>query len=114
MGCYNTVVVKAPLAEVWKTVRDFHDLSWAKGVVEAVEVVGEKSSDQTGARRVLNGVFHETLLALDDAENSFQYQITEGPGPLELGKVSGYIGSVRLHPVTADNSTFVEWKSRWD
>ena len=114
MGCYNTAVVKAPLDQVWQAMRDFHDLSWAKGVVEAVEVVGEASADQVGAKRILNGVFHETLMALDDEDHSFEYEITEGPGPLGKGKVSGYIGSVRLLPITSENATFVEWSSSWD
>lgn len=37
MGCGNTAVVKAPLDQVWKAIRDFHDLSWAKGVWEEVD-----------------------------------------------------------------------------
>jgi len=114
MGCYNTAVVKAPLDQVWKTIRNFHDLSWAKGVVEDVQVVGDKAADEVGAKRILNGVFHETLLDLSDSDYSFQYEITEGPGPLEKGKFSGYIGSVRAYAVTVDNTTFVEWSSQWE
>jgi hypothetical protein len=114
MGCYNTIVVKAPVDQVWKTIRNFHDLSWAEGVVEDTQVVGDEGPDQVGARRILNGVFQETLMALDDTDKSFQYQITEGPGPLEKGKVTGYIGSVRVFPVTSNDTTFVEWTSRWE
>ena len=113
MGCFNTTVVKAPRAEVWKLLRNFHDLSWASGVIESLEVVGDASADQIGAKRILNGVFHETLLALDDVDHTFQYQITDGPGPVSKEKVQGYIGQVRVFPVTADDTTYVEWTSRW-
>lgn len=114
MGCYNTTVVKAPLGEVWKRLRDFHDLSWAEGVIESNEIIGEFPGYQGGAKRVLNGVFHETLLDLDDEKHSFRYQITDGPGPLSREKVKGYIGQVRVSPVTDEGFTFVEWTSHWE
>jgi hypothetical protein len=75
MGCYNTCVVPASVEHVWDALRDFHNLSWAKGVVEKVAVVGECASDQIGAKRVINDVFHETLLALDDEARSLKYSI---------------------------------------
>ena len=56
----------------------------------------------------------ETLLELNDAEHHFKYQITDGPGPLEKDKTQGYIGAVRVSPVTDEDSTFVEWTSSWD
>ena len=114
MGCYNTTVVKAPLDQVWKALRDFHDLSWAVGVIENTEIVGEVPADQVGAKRVLNGAFHETLLSLDDERYSLQYQITDGPGPLSKEKVQSYIGQVRISPVTDEDFTFVEWTSTWE
>ncbi len=112
--CYNTLIVNAPIDKVWKTVRDFHDLSWAKGVAEKVEVVGEQKGDQIGAKRVLNDAFHETLLELSDLTHTVQYRIDDGPGPLSQDSVKNYIGTLRLYPVTSDNATFAEWSSRYD
>lgn len=112
--CYNSILVKAPAEKVWAKVRNFHDMSWATGVVEKTEVVGDVKGDQVGARRVLNDVFHETVTALDDGARTLSYQITDGPGPLAKDAVKNYIGTIRILPVTADGSTFVEWTSAYE
>ena len=113
MGCYNSTVVSAPAEEVWQAFRDFHDLSWAAGVVTSVEAVGSISGDSVGAKRVLNGAFHETLIALDDESRTLEYSIDDGPEAVSKDNVQGYVGKVRVLPVTADGSTFVEWTSSW-
>ena len=112
--CYNTVIVNAPVEKVWAALRNFHDLSWAKGVIEKLDVVGDLKGDQVGAKRVLNGAFHETLQGLDDLKRTFQYTIDDGPGPVAKDAVRNYVGTVRVSPVTANNTTFVEWASRYD
>lgn len=114
MGCYNSCVVNAPVDRVWSALRNFHDLSWARGVVQKVERIGEAGGDQIGARRVLNGVFHETLLALNDADRELKYSIDDGPGPVSKDSVSGYRGRARVMPVTDLNGAFVEWSSSWE
>lgn len=65
MGCYNSAVVNAPAEKVWETIKNFHDLSWCKNVVQKVAVVGSKKGNEIGAKRVLNDAFHETLLSID-------------------------------------------------
>ncbi|NRA34102.1 MAG: hypothetical protein HRU17_12250 [Polyangiaceae bacterium] len=60
MGCYNSAVINAPIETVWTKIRYFRELSWAAGVIESTEVIGDKSGDQIGAQRKLNGVFAET------------------------------------------------------
>lgn len=112
--CYNTVVVKAPHKTVWETIRNFHDLSWASGVVTKTDVVGDLKGNQIGAKRILNGVFHETLLSLDDKEHTFSYSIDDGPGPVAKNAVKDYIGSVHVLPITESKTTFVEWQSTYD
>lgn len=112
MGCYNSKIVDAPVDKVWETIRDFHQLGWAKPVIETLEVVGDLKGDQLGAGRKLNGVFNETLRALDDRAKVIKYSIDQGPGPLE--KTKGYVGEVRLLPVTDSGKTFVEWTSSWE
>ena len=114
MGCYNSIVVDAPVDRVWAALRNFHDLSWSKQVVETVDVVGEQKGDQIGAQRVLNGVFHETLLGLNDVDHSIRYSIDDGPDKVSKDNVSGYVGTVKVTPVTDNNTTYVEWTSSWE
>ena len=113
MGCYNSCVVNAPVDEVWAAVSNFHDLSWATGVVESCEKVGDKAADQIGARRILNGVFKETLHSIDEHNHTFSYSIDDGPDAISKDKVSGYLGTVRVSAVTDGNASFVEWNSQW-
>ena len=112
--CYTTITVNAPIEQVWSAIADFRDLSWAKGVIESGEKVGDKMGDQIGARRILNGAFHETLQAVNGLAHSFAYTIDDGPGAVGRDVVRNYVGSVKLLPVTSDNSTFVEWATRYD
>ncbi len=37
-----------------------------------------------------------------------------GPGPLQAGKVNGYLGTVQVFEVTADGTSFVLWTSSWE
>ena len=114
MACCNSIVVDAPREAVWKILRNFHDLSWATGVVESCEPVGDLGPTTPGAKRILNGVFHETLVGLDDAECSVSYTIDDGAGtPVASDKVSGYVGQIQAFPLTSTGGTFVLWTSRW-
>lgn len=114
MSCYNSTVVPAPVDKVWGKLRDFHDMSWARGVVESCETVGSVPGTQIGARRVLNKAFHETLRGLDDARRVIRYSIDDGPAALAKGRVTNYIGEVSAFPITDTNNTFVLWTSSWD
>jgi hypothetical protein len=113
MGCYNSTVVPAPVNEVWALLRNFHDMSWAAGVVAKTEPVGSAAGDEIGAKRILNGAFHETLRVLDDENCTIEYSIDDGPDAVSKENVQGYIGKVRVIPVTDDGATFVEWSSSW-
>lgn len=112
--CYNSAVINAPCDKVWKTIRNFHDLTWAPGVVTKVAAVGDLKGDQIGAKRVLNDAFHETLLSLDDHERTITYSIDDGPGPVSKNSVRNYLGRVRVLPITENNATFIEWQSSYD
>jgi hypothetical protein len=112
VGCYNSAIIQAPVKEVWAALRKFHDLSWSANVVTDVKTEG--NPEQIGAKRVLNGVFCETLLALDDVERKMRYSIDDGPDAVSKDNVSGYIGQIKVFPNTDDNSTFVLWTSRWE
>ncbi len=112
--CYNSAVIDAPSDEVWQTIRDFHALEWASGVITDIEVVGERGGGEIGAQRVLNGAFHETLQSLDDEARTFTYSIDDGPGPVASDAVSNYVGRVRVFPITDSNRTFIEWESTYE
>ena len=112
--CYNSIVVNAPAEKVWAAVRNFHDMSWASGVIEKVEAVGNKRPSEVGAKRVLNGVFHETLASVNDTERVLSYTIDDGPGPVASDVVDRYVGTVRVFPVTATGQSFVLWTSAYN
>jgi hypothetical protein len=114
MSCYNSTVVNASEEQTWELLSNFHDFSWCPEVVVSVEKVGDLGSHEIGARRILNGVFHETLVAIDTEARTLQYSIDDGPEAVSKDNVQGYIGEVRLFPVTDSSSTFVLWTSRWD
>jgi hypothetical protein len=72
------------------------------------------SGSSTGPSTKRCAPFHETLRTLDDEERTFSYSIDDGPDAVSKDNVQGYIGEVRVFPVTDDNSTFVLWASGWD
>ena len=110
--CYNTIEIKAPVNKVWDTIRDFHDVSWAPDVVPSVGKVGDKNGNEIGAKRILNGVFHETLTELDPEGFSFAYSIDDGPGPVAKDAVSNYTGRVKV--TASDAGCMVEWSSTFE
>lgn len=111
---YQTTIINATVEKVWERIRGFHDLSWAPNVVTSCQQVGKKQGDQIGAKRILNGMFHETLIAISELERSFKYSIDDGPPPVSKNDVHNYFGSVRLLPVTENDTCFIEWSSVWE
>ena len=109
---YQSTAVNAPVDQVWSAIRNFHDMSWASGVITQCVPVGDLSGDQVGAKRVLNEAIHETLRDLSDADHSIHYSIDDGPSPLNA--VEAYIGLVRVSPITDTDTSFVEWSSTWN
>jgi len=112
--CHNSLVVKRPIADVWSAIRDFHDFSWAPSLITSCVAVGEAKGDQLGAKRILNGAFHETLLGLDDMRYTMTYSIDDGPGPVANDSISNYVGLVQLFRITNDDSTLVQWISSYE
>ena len=107
--CYQKIEIKAPINQVWGTISDFHDLSWAPNVVTSVAKIGDKNGNEIGAGRILNGVFYETLTALDPRNFTFSYSIDDGPGPVASDAVNDYIGTVKL--TVSGSGCLVEWSS---
>ncbi len=111
-NCYNKVEIGAPINKVWELVKDFHDMSWAPGVITSLEVVGDKKGNEVGAKRILNEAFHETLAKLDQDNYTFSYSIDDGPGPVAEDAVKNYIGVVKLSETS--NGTSMEWNSSFE
>ncbi|MDX1757811.1 MAG: SRPBCC family protein [Marinobacter sp.] len=109
--CYNTIDIDAPVDVVWNRLRNFHDMSWAEGVITDVKAVGDKGGLDIGAKRILNDAFHETLVTMDPAHYTFSYSIDDGPGPVAKDAVERYIGTVKLSP--SGEGTRVEWSSEF-
>lgn len=110
---HQTIEIEASPDKVWETIRDFHDLSWAPNVITSVDSVGEKSGDEVGASRVLNGVFQETLLTLEEETRTFTYSIDDGPSPVSKDDVKNYVGRVTVQQADEGDGTLVEWSSSW-
>ncbi|GMR13155.1 MAG: hypothetical protein BMS9Abin29_1356 [Gemmatimonadota bacterium] len=111
---YQSIMIQASPERVWSALRDFHDLNWAPNVITGVEIVGDAACDEPGARRVLNGVFHETLRQLNDEDRTFSYSIDDGPSPISKDDVKNYVGRVSVQAGDGEGTTFVEWSSSWE
>lgn len=112
--CYQSIVVKAPIEQVWDSLKNFHDMSWANNIIQSCTAVGSLNGTEVGAKRVLNDAFHETTLECNADDYRIRYSIDDGPSPVSPGEVQNYIGQIQLKPVTLSGSTFVEWSSRWE
>jgi hypothetical protein len=109
--CYNSTVVNAPIDRVWHVLRNFHDMSWAEGVITSCEAVGDVPGDQAGAKRILNSSFRETLHRMEDNKCSLGYSIDDGPEPVSSESLTSYRASIQCRPVTDSDGTFVQWES---
>ena len=104
--------ISAPIADVWAKFTKFHDLSGAPTVITNLEPAGDVAGSKIGAKRILNGAFHETLAEVDNDNHMLKYSIDDGPSPVSKGEVSNYFGIIQLSP--SDDGTLVEWSSSWD
>ncbi|MGV8985856.1 MAG: SRPBCC family protein [Cypionkella sp.] len=105
---YVSTIIPAPVADVWRVVRDFNALpDWTPFVADS-RIESGMASDQIGCIRNFHlkdgGLIRERLLALSDYDLSCTYAILESP----MG-VTDYIATMSLTPVTETNATFAEW-----
>jgi len=110
--CYNKIEISAPVVTVWQTISNFHDMSWAEGVITSLVKVGDIGGNEIGAKRFLNDAIQETLVSLDSDNYSFSYSIDDGPGPIAKSAVDDYLGVVKLSASTM--GTLVEWSSSFN
>ena len=95
---------------MWKSLRNFHDLSCAPNVITTVEVVGDTGVTRL-TPRVLNGAFHETLVEISEIDHTVKYSIDDSPSPSRRPMSKNYIGAIQVRPVTEDGGAFVAWSS---
>ncbi len=107
-------VINASIDDVWAKFSDFHDLSWASGIITTVITVGDVGGGEVGAKRFLNDAFHETLLEIDNDKKTMKYSVDDGPSPLSKDEVSNYQGLVKLSSDAESGGTLVEWSSSWE
>lgn len=107
--CYNKIEIESSIDAVWNTINNFHDMSWAEGVIESVDIEGDKNGYEVGAKRVLNHAIHETLTSIDPSHYNFTYSIDDGPGPVAKNAIDNYISEVKLSET--NTGTLVEWSS---
>lgn len=110
---YISVVVDAPVGQVWPVVRDFNGLAtWTPFVAES-HITEGRSAAEIGCVRDLHlkdgALIRERLLCLSDADRTQVYTILESP----LG-VSNYVATLKLTPVTDGERTFAEWSAEFE
>ncbi len=110
----QSIVIDAPVADVWNRFSDFHDFSWAPNVMTQVDKVGSIDGGSPGAKRILNNAFHETRIEINNDEYSLKYSIDDGPSPVSKEEVDNYVGVVQLSRAEDGSGTLVEWSSSWD
>lgn len=110
---HQSIMVNAPIDAVWEKLNNFHEAPWASAILTSIEKVGEKNGQEIGAKRILNGVFHETLTRLDTGNYRVEYSIDDGPSPVSKEEVSNYMGVIQLDPAPHGDATQVVWTSSW-
>jgi ligand-binding SRPBCC domain-containing protein len=98
---FRSVVLDAPVEEVWAAVRAFDGVVvWNPGVATARMETGSPTA--VGSVRhldIVDGtVFRETLLAHSDIEHFYTYDILESPLPCW-----NYVSTHRFVPITDGN-----------
>jgi hypothetical protein len=106
----SVLPISADLA--WEYLRDFGNIAeWHPGI--ATGEMEEGAGDRVGSVRRLTGpggeVFRERLVALDDGERLYTYDMIEGPFPIR-----SYRATLRLAPVTDSGLAFADWHAFFD
>lgn len=112
MKVLRSMVLDAPVADVWAAVRAFDAVvDWNPGVVAARMESGTPTA--VGSVRRLDiadgTVFRETLLAHSDLERFYAYDIVEGPLPCR-----SYMSIHRFIPITEGDRTLGIWQGEFD
>ncbi len=112
MKVFRSVVIDAPIARVWTTVRRFDGVeNWNPGVTAAHMESGAATA--VGSIRRLDiadgTVYRETLLAHSDLEHFYSYDILESPLPCR-----NYLSIHRFIAITDGDKTLGIWQGAFD
>lgn len=112
MKVSRSVVIEAPIKQVWAAVRDFDGVvNWNPGVTAARMESGNPTT--VGSIRhldIVDGtVFRETLRAHSDIDHLYAYDIVEGPLPC-----TSYLSFHRFVEITDGDMTLGIWSGEFD
>ncbi len=112
---YASAIIKAPVQAVWSVIRDFNSLPvWHPAIADSAIEDGLEA-DVVGCVRAFHlkdgKLVREKLLALDDQHYTFTYNFMPDAPAFP---VKNYVATVRLYPVTKDDSCFCEWEATFD
>jgi len=110
---FRSTVIDAPLADVWRLLRDFNGHHAWHPAISHSHIEDGKSADQIGAIRCFTlsdgGTVRERLLSLSDEDHSFTYEIVDCDLP-----ISSYRARLELKPVTDSHQTYWMWSSSFE
>ena len=111
MQVMRSVIIEAPIDQVWAAVRNFDGVvDWNPGVSAARMETGSPTA--VGSIRHLDivdgSIFRETLLAHSDIDRLYAYDIVEGPLPC-----SKYVSVHRFLPITDGDMTLGIWSGEF-
>ena len=104
-------VLRAPVAAVWAEMRDFAGMAgWHPDISDMHMLDGARSDQVAGVRefRFGEGLLHEQLTYLSDAEHAFRYKINLSSEPW-----LNYHAGARLYPISASGHCFATWTADW-
>lgn len=112
---YASAIINAPVQAVWSVIRDFNSLPvWHPAIADS-KIEDGLDGDVVGCVRAFHlqdgTLVREKLLMLDDQNYAFSYNFMPDAPAFP---VKNYVASIRLHPVTKDDTTFCEWEANFD
>jgi len=116
-----SVIVDAPLEEVWKTCRAWGRQPWMPllpdGTAFDVKVLDDYKETEVGAVRCSKfggrAQIFEKLVSLDDEKHTMSWQCVsheQTVSPFEEASFLNFVTTLTLAGVTMGNKTFAEWK----
>lgn len=110
---YASAVIPAPADQVWQVVRDFDGVPhWHPGIAESTMADGAHSTEVGAVRHLTlgdGGTVRERLVALDDIQRLYTYDMLEGPFAIRT-----YRSTIRVAAITDTDQSFVEWYAHYD
>lgn len=110
---YISSVINAEAGKVWERVRDFNGLPKWHPLIRDSRIEDALPADKVGCIRNFNlqngDNIREQLLGLSDYDMFCTYSILESPM-----KLTDYIATLRLTPVTDGPRCFVEWSAEFE